>query len=285
MMVTEKGKLNFFLGLEMKFLKLGLFLSFLGFSGSLFAFVGGASLHRAVLLSDDMQSTAQGAGSIDDLLCTNAAYTSGDGSMGQLWQVGTGARSTTHLRQVHGAILQQREFSRGCSNMFIKPNGDLGRGGKAVLDAVRAHGGRCFYDGGIDVSSLCPRFGTFTREEKEVFWVFVFASIAHHESSCIETRQARGVNGLADGLFQMEYGRTHRANAGRNPNLCKTRTGVNTQDLTFQAECSVSILKDTNCKYGKSLDWNQGYWHLLRRKTSFGIGKKILKFKGCHQDI
>lgn len=234
----------------------------------------------------DLLSTASGVGTIEEVECPDCnPNVLHDDTPPMFIKVGGpgGATASIALRKQVGGLVAHKSFNRMCKT-FINSNGDLGRAGNEVVRAVNNYASSCM-NTKLDVSNVCPNFKKFTQGEKDLFWVYVFASIAQHESSCDAGESARGVNDKADGLFQMEYSFSQRRDAGRDRNLCKTRGPHDSQDIRFQTECSVSIIRDINCKYGKPLDWKKGYWHLLRNNSSFGIGKKIRKFPGCYSRV
>ena len=179
------------------------------------------------------------------------------------------------------------EFNTKCNQLFISKDGGLGEAGREIRDAVQNHGSQCLYND-IDVSSVCPNYRSFNLKEKDAFWVYAFASIAHKESSCLPSNQnPNGTNDVADGLFQMEFSYTARRSAGRDPDLCKTSGPHPSGDIKFQAQCSISVLRDTNCRLGWPLDGPHGYWHLLRSNAKSKNGTivdLIKKFPGCYKN-
>lgn len=180
-----------------------------------------------------------------------------------------------------GAIIGQKPFNRRCNQLFINKEGKLGEAGREIIDAVQKHASKCLYND-LNVSSICPNYRSFNNTQKDAFWVYAFASVAQFESSCNPAVDAQGTNDVADGLFQMEYSFRQRKAAGRSRELCKTAGPHPSQDIKFQAQCSISILRDTNCKFGWPLDGRKGYWHLLRSNSSFKIGNTMKKFPGCN---
>jgi hypothetical protein len=137
----------------------------------------------------------------------------------------------------------------------------------------------CFYER-INVRSVCPKFPNLSQQEKMRFWLWTFVVKAQEESSCNPAAQAPGVNGLADGLFQMEYSRVWRAKAERNEHFCKTKESIDTQDLAFQFECTASTLKDMYCDKNLALVNPRGYWQNMN-DLSRRISQRIATYPGC----
>jgi hypothetical protein len=137
----------------------------------------------------------------------------------------------------------------------------------------------CFYER-INVQSVCPKFRNLSQQEKMRFWLWTFVVKAQEESSCNPSAQAPGVNGLADGLFQMEYSKYWRAKAERNEHFCKTKESIDTQDLAFQFECTASTLKDKYCDRNLPLVNPRGYWQNMNR-LSRTISRRIATYPGC----
>ncbi|MCB0414800.1 MAG: hypothetical protein KDD50_10730 [Bdellovibrionales bacterium] len=182
------------------------------------------------------------------------------------------------------ALNNRRVFSPKCLN-YVDSHGKIGPWGKKVLDAFELadkdykDGKSCFYDD-LDVSYVCPKFKSFNENKKSIFWLYVYASMSQVESSCRVEAQAQGTNGIADGLLQLEYSKSLRRNSGRDPILCSTRQGVDTQSLDFQFNCSASIFRDIYCDRGRPIHYAEGYWLKLRGKNKL-IHKLIKRFPGC----
>ena len=118
---------------------------------------------------------------------------------------------------------------------------------------------------------------------KLTFIALLFASIAQVESTCRPWAQTQGTNDLADGLFQLEYSSRQRRRAGRNEKWCKTNQGVDSQSLTFQSECAVSIVEDTVCAWNAPINHGDGYWQKLRnnRKITQILKNEIARAGIC----
>lgn len=170
--------------------------------------------------------------------------------------------------------------SARCDN-FINSRGELGTYGTALIEAIERVNPDCFYSTARFSRVLCPNFNSFGQTTKRRFIAFLFGSIAHYESSCNPRAQAQGVNDTADGLFQLEYSRNQRRNAGRDRVFCATDRGVNTQDITFQMECSASIFVDGYCERNSAVPGDTNwYWQKLN-SPSGRITRMAQRFPGC----
>lgn len=172
--------------------------------------------------------------------------------------------------------------SQGLCSQFIQPNGQLGDYGRRTLAAIQAvdPGGRCFLGGGIAWSQhVCPGYRNFSPRERERFWVYAFAAIAHDESSC--NPNVSGDGGASDGLFQMEYSNWKRRYRGQE---CYPRQPINTRGLKFQFECTASIMRDINCgRSNRPLGNGNGntiFWSQLQ-STRGDISRMIKSYPGC----
>lgn len=165
--------------------------------------------------------------------------------------------------------------------MFMDSIGQVGPVGKLIVDSIARIDRECFYQI-MDVSSVCPRFPELSPSQQSRFWVWVFASIAQVESSCRLRVDAQGINGTADGLFQLEYSYALRRAAGRDPELCRTRGPTDSADPTFQVECAISIFRDHHCRGDRvrSLTYRGGYWQKLNGPNR-AIARLIRHFPGC----
>lgn len=176
-------------------------------------------------------------------------------------------------------MADRKRFSPLCSN-FIDQHGQLGPWGTHLIKVIDEMDPSCFYNK-MDVSDVCPKFSGFSLQKKKQFWAYVFASMATKESSCRPDAQAPGVNGLADGLFQLEYDKSLRTISGRDKKYCKSNVSTNTQDLNFQFECAASIFRDIHCRRDRSLANKGGYWHELNGADR-KISELIKQFSGCY---
>jgi hypothetical protein len=185
------------------------------------------------------------------------------------------------MKKVRPKVVLDSRFNARCRN-FIDSGGDLGPWGKKIVSTIHnIENNACFTSGAL-VEDLCPKYSSLSDEEKDLFWVWAYASIAQVESSCdTEAKNHNATYGRADGLFQLEYSRSLRRQSGRDAVYCRTTIPYPTTKVDFQIECTTSIIKDVHCSSEppRSLNWQSGYWHRLRGDGT--ITQKIRSFPLC----
>lgn len=177
------------------------------------------------------------------------------------------------------------DFEKQCSNL-ISRDGELGPWGKALLKEIdtvdrtyrlQNNGRSCFYND-IDVKAICPGFTKFSTMKKQQFWAYAISSIARVESECNSSARTQGVNGVADGLLQLEGTLQHRS--WRDSRFCATNGPTNTQNLHFQFQCGASIIVDSHCRgTRRPLNSGESYWQKLRYDRE--ILQRIAIFPNC----
>jgi hypothetical protein len=203
-----------------------------------------------------------------------------------------GAGINSDYKKKIGEFISQRlrapkelRLGSGCTN-FIDTNGDINSWGISALTNMKSVCNDCFFGSeALGVQSLCPKFKNFSQHEKEYFWVWVYTSIAHAESTCIPRSEARGtkdprtgVYERAVGLMQLEKSWARRRSRGPE---CSTRQGETVFDIDFQFRCSASIMRDTRWRAGLPLYGRpMQYWHRLQT-TNGKISNLIKTFPGC----
>ncbi|MCB0408207.1 MAG: hypothetical protein KDD34_08390 [Bdellovibrionales bacterium] len=181
--------------------------------------------------------------------------------------------------------------ARSCSQ-FVNSSGQLGDYGRRTLAAIQKidPSGLCFVGGGIPISTqVCPGYAGFNQATREKFWVYLFGSIAHDESTCNwRAQNMKDGDGGSDGLFQLEYANGKRGCKIPNRSACRPRPfcypdqAHNTKELKFQFECSAAILKQINCsgKKGRVVGNGAVFWSKLRVSDG-DISNMIKQFPGC----
>lgn len=189
-------------------------------------------------------------------------------------------------RQTANYDVTQFGMNANCSN-FIKADGSLGSYGTKLIAAFDRVGSDCMYEG-FNPVHICPNYSTFKKPQKQKFFAFLFAIIAHYESSCKKGASAPGTNDLAVGLFQLEDSKRARKAAGRSAQFCASNRAVNAYDLTFQMECAASTFLSFHCEKGippgQCLPGKKkpvcGYWQKLNSPKR-AITKTAKLFPGC----
>lgn len=210
---------------------------------------------------------------------------------------GDHAITPLHVGNLMQRKVKQVVFNPACYN-FIDKEGAFGPWGIELLRAMKTVCHDCFYgEKSVDVSALCPRYKSFTPEERDLYWVYSFASMAQDEASCNDRVKARGVNGTAAGLFQLEDDYFWRKPPKRGDE-CSTVGGESTLSVSFQARCAVSIIRDTRWRVrdfddkGRFVGYTSRpftgakgqYWHKLMSNNA-KIARYIKAFPGCHNPV
>jgi hypothetical protein len=173
-------------------------------------------------------------------------------------------------------------LAANCKN-FLQSNGELGPWGKGLISGIERSGVKCFYED-IDFSYLCPKYSDFSIVQKKQFLAFLFATIAHYESSCNKKARAQGVNDIAVGLFQLEDSQRWRHKAGRPSPQCSPDKSVSdTYSTDFQLPCVAAMFSRQYCKSGKNPGKHSSYWHKLNpsRKGDRKITSTVKRFPNC----
>lgn len=173
---------------------------------------------------------------------------------------------------------------------FIKDDGTYGWWGKVLeseLNSGRYPRFTHLPPAPRDIARICPNYSRLQLRERKHFWIWVFASIAHDESTCSTHAKAQGTNDKAVGLLQME--KTYRKRFWRGKE-CQAK------DMTAASpnlKCGMRILHEQ--LLGKSGDYQSSgrlypgepsYWEKLNSREDYPtggtIGHLIRTFPLCH---
>ena len=185
-------------------------------------------------------------------------------------------------------------FNGNCRN-FIQDNGTYGPWGNDIvryLDEVGGANSRFLSDalpGMQSIPRTCPNWGRMNTDERKLFWVWTFASMAQVESSCdpskVNTGRVPNPNDRPRGLLQLNSLRSERTWRGRN-----CRFPSNDTTPVNQIRCGMDImdelLKGRSGEYrsnGKIFPTNS-YWEKFRpnhSQTGGPIGQLIRRFPLC----
>lgn len=167
-------------------------------------------------------------------------------------------------------------------DLFIDKEGNYGKYGDAVLNAIRSQtsSARSLLRDDLPTMkdpSVCPKWQSLTKEQREHFWVWTFAAIAYSESRCKEGARVAGVNTMAVGLLQMEEPR--RARAWRRggcdvPSVSDYKNNINCGVTIMETLMKTKRLYLENGRIGS-------YWQHLNKNKGGPIGSKIREFPLC----
>lgn len=149
-------------------------------------------------------------------------------------------------------------FAGSCEN-FMNKEGKMKGWGFTALEGIKRHPASFGEKVPSDIARWCPNYAKFSKEERDLYWVWTLTSMASSESSCNPgANNTSAPNGTAYGLLQVE------------PKICPKadNLAVPTQNIT----CAVDRLADeldgrANLMTGTSSspDRNRNtYWGPLR---------------------
>ena len=141
----------------------------------------------------------------------------------------------------------------------------IGPAGKLVVDELM----RGKYEdvgnllqGTEDLNKMCPRFGQMNTEEKGHVFALILASMSFLESSCKATaglkKVVKGPNGRLGGLLQLHLGKEQAY--GSN---CSNGASKNVRPTLL---CGLSMLNKQFVRSGGLINYDEGYWAVLRSK-------------------
>jgi hypothetical protein len=181
-------------------------------------------------------------------------------------------------KELFDVLDDPQTYSPLCKN-FMDSDGNFGPWGRQMIQIINRQAPDCIYNQ-LDMSELCPNYKNFPKEKKDQLMMWMFLNLSMDEASCNPKAVGEGTNDIADGLFQMERTYQARAGAERDPRYCATDHGVDSFDLKFQFECTISTLDQRYCKKGRKINSKDGYWQELNQKTRW-VARQVMKFPGC----
>lgn len=124
----------------------------------------------------------------------------------------------------------------------------------------------------------CPNWENMNKDEKQHFWVWVMAAIAHTESTCNpKARNGQGTNGCAVGLLQLDEKTSARK--WRGPNCAVKSVSTPKENLRCGMDILEELLKGKQGDYKSSGEiWGKrssSYWQHLRQKQGGDISDLI----------
>jgi hypothetical protein len=170
-------------------------------------------------------------------------------------------------------------------NKFISTDesGGYGPWGNEIISYLKEKGDdSIFFNNGLsgmkEGVAACSNWDKMDKNEKEHFWVWVMASIAHIESTCNpKARNGNATNGAAVGLLQLDERSSARKWRGHN---CDVKSVAEPKN---NLRCGLDILeellkgKDGDYKSNGEI-WgphSNSYWQHLRKKDGGDISDLI----------
>lgn len=142
----------------------------------------------------------------------------------------------------------------------------FGKWGQIIMKELRSNANQALLNGSSDLSAICPKYSSFSLDDRLNLWVLIVNAIAFYESSCNSSITARGPNGRLVGLLQL-----HSGKEDVYAPACKKGDG-NTPAGTFR--CGLSML-NTQLERGEPLFSRRSYWDVLRPQARSQKYKQI----------
>ncbi|MCC6137614.1 MAG: hypothetical protein IT287_03215 [Bdellovibrionaceae bacterium] len=164
---------------------------------------------------------------------------------------------------------------------FINEDGNLGPWGKELIAAIERVGTDCFYESDV-FNDTCPNFKSFSKEKKQQFLAYFWASISHTDPEymsktkdmrCSTQAVHQYPGGETRGLMFLEGHQNIRRMRG--PHCKGSKEEV--VNVGFQMRCSASMFSQMHCN-GKKTAFKRSYWVSLRKGGAQDTAKK---FPGC----
>lgn len=128
--------------------------------------------------------------------------------------------------------------------------------------------------GGSVRAKYCPQYSKMTLKEKSIVWVFILTAMAHFESSCSRTANAKGPNGTVYGYYQLHRGKEDAYDGGKG--FCHKGDAAKP---VAASKCTLGMLeKQFEVRQGELFS-PKSYWDVLRpagHAKKAGIIKKAL---------
>lgn len=128
--------------------------------------------------------------------------------------------------------------------------------------------------GGSVRSKYCPKYSKMTLKEKSIVWVFILTAMAHFESSCSRTANAKGPNGTVYGYYQLHRGKEDAYDGGKG--FC--HKGDAAKPIAA-SKCTLGMLEKQFEVRDGELFAAKSYWDVLRpagHAKKAGVIKKAL---------
>ncbi|WP_295905539.1 hypothetical protein [uncultured Bdellovibrio sp.] len=95
------------------------------------------------------------------------------------------------------------KFAKGCDH-FINKEGQLGAWGSYTLQQIKDKPESFGLNVPDDITKWCPNYPKMSKDQRELYWVWIIMSMASSESSCNPNNDNRNApNGTAIGLLQV----------------------------------------------------------------------------------
>ncbi len=187
--------------------------------------------------------------------------------------VGSGCKGSFEAYPLRNSYFKSNKRTANCNEYIHNTSGQFGVKGRK-LEALMSKYPQ-FYQAqpSQDMATVCPRFSSFSKDQKTHFWVWFWAALALDEATCGKDNRAQGVNGVAVGDFQMEDQQSLRS---YRPVPCPGKKNMSTFDNN--AGCAVAIMNQ-QLNSRKKIFNTRSYWQKLNRGTD--VKTLLQKYPAC----
>lgn len=163
--------------------------------------------------------------------------------------VATIQETANHLDKIN-----EQEWANSCGE-FIN-NGQIGKYGEMIRNEIsKSNQLSNIKRGDEDLVALCPNYTMMNDSSKANVFLLILTSMAFEESSCDNSKSARGPNGTAKGFFQLHLGK--EASYGPECNNYDSRTPAGS------IVCALSVI-NKQMGEGNLFRQDSNYWDVLR---------------------
>ena len=168
-------------------------------------------------------------------------------------------KALASVRQT-GEHLERVNASEGWQNScegFVK-DGQIGLYGQIVREQIMKPASfKNIKQGDRDLSRLCPNYSVMNDSSKANVILLIMTSMAFEESTCNNSKSARGPNGTAKGFFQLH--------AGQESSYSPDCADYDSRTPRGSITCALNIL-DSQMSKGNMFRQEENYWDVLRPK-------------------
>lgn len=156
----------------------------------------------------------------------------------------------------HFEKISDETWGNSCSE-FVH-NGEIGQYGEMVRkELTKSNQFLNIKRGDSDLVSLCPKYSEMNDSSKANVFLLILSSMAFEESSCNNSKSARGPNGTAKGLFQLHLGKEAR--------YAPECSNYDSRTVEGSITCALGIINKQMAE-GPLFRQESNYWDVLRPK-------------------
>lgn len=220
--------------------------------------IANAQTFTTTISNDDenLQMTAKitesEAQAVED--CSGCAFSAGRSSSSASSMASQALASVRQTGEHLERVIAEEGWQNSCDG-FVK-DGQIGLYGQIVREQIMKPSAlKNIKQGDDDLELLCPNYPSMNNSSKANVILLIMTSMAFEESTCNNSKTARGPNGIARGFFQLHSGKESSYSPDCQDNASHTARGSIT--------CALSIL-DNQMGKGNMFRQQENYWDVLR---------------------